>query len=442
VRTEAQVSDGAGATSEANVKGIIEGFYGPPWTWQARLEVSRWCASRGMTHYVYAPKDDPKHRDRWREPYDAAELAGFERLVADGALEVGFAISPGLSIDADDDADRAALLAKCEQVLVRGVRLLCLALDDIPFRDGLGEAHARLTAWLHGAVGDRARLLLVPTEYVGSRPTPYLDALAAGVPDGVPIGWTGDAVVNDVITTEQAVERAAALGGRPPLLWDNYPVNDAVMADRLFMGPLRGRDAGLVAACDGYLANPMVQPRASTLPLASIAAWLRGEDPVACWQEEAAALGWQTFAEACDGEVPRELVRAVVAGGDTERLRAWLESAVDCAAPELGSEVEPWLAQIHAEARVGIEAVRLLEASRAGHVDHALHGALKLAGLWPPLRGSTRTVMGARCSFRPALVQRRDGRWAVDSSALTEGENAIDDLVRGALHSASELAHA
>ena len=52
--------------------------YGPGDTVQARVEVSRWCADRGMTHYVYAPKDDPKHRERWREPYDAGELDGRE----------------------------------------------------------------------------------------------------------------------------------------------------------------------------------------------------------------------------------------------------------------------------------------------------------------------------------------------------------------------------
>ena len=34
------------------VKGIVEGFYGPPWTWDDRVEVGQFCAARGMTHYV------------------------------------------------------------------------------------------------------------------------------------------------------------------------------------------------------------------------------------------------------------------------------------------------------------------------------------------------------------------------------------------------------
>ena len=88
--------------------GIIEGFYGKPWTWDERAEVMRWCHERGMDTYVYAPKDDPKHRERWREPYGNGKLDGFARLVDDKTLRVGFGISPGLSIDCYADDDRAS----------------------------------------------------------------------------------------------------------------------------------------------------------------------------------------------------------------------------------------------------------------------------------------------------------------------------------------------
>ena len=58
-------------------------------------------------------------------------------------------------------------------------------------------------------------------------------------------------------------------------MWDNVPVNDGLMADRLHLGPLWGRDRHLVddSVVTGWLANPMVQPMASLLPLASIAAF-------------------------------------------------------------------------------------------------------------------------------------------------------------------------
>jgi hypothetical protein len=42
------------------------------------------------------------------------------------------AIAPGLSIAYDDPDDRAALAAKVDPLVARGVDLVCLALDDIP----------------------------------------------------------------------------------------------------------------------------------------------------------------------------------------------------------------------------------------------------------------------------------------------------------------------
>ena len=393
-----------------------------------------------MTHYVYAPKDDPKHRERWREPYDKDELAGFERFAADGTLSLGFAISPGLSIDYASGDDRHALLTKVEQLVARGVTLVCLALDDIPFRPRLGEDHASLTTWLHGKLGERADLVLVPTEYVGGRPTPYLDALAAGVPPDVTIAWTGEAVVNDAITGAHARARAVALGDRPPLLWDNYPVNDAVMADRLFLGPLRGREPALLDACVGYLSNPMVQPRASMLPLASVAAYLRGDDPVAAWRQDAEQLGWTVFAEACDGTHPCHLAARAADEGDRSPLVSWLEAAAVCEAPGLEVEAAPWLDQVHREARLGLRALRVVAAARDGDVDTVMLELFGVMARWPAVRRAEVAVMGPRCSFRPVLVQRADGRWAVDRAALTEDANAVDALVRWALDEAAALA--
>jgi hypothetical protein len=315
-----------------------------------------------------------------------------------------------------------------------------------------------LTADLWSRLDGRAELALVPTQYVGSRSTPYLAALAAGVPGEVPIGWTGDAVVNDAITAGQAAERAAALGGRPPLLWDNVPVNDAVMADRLFLGPLRGREPALVDGLSGYLANAMVQPRASTLPLASTAAWLRGEDAAAAWGAEADRLGWRLLAEACDGGVPRALVAVLAAtvaepswAGAAAALTTWLASAAEVGAPGLEDEAAPWLEQVRTEASVGRAAVELLAATRpalqvgpdgrgraAAPTDvGTLLTAFGVIGRWPAVRRTAVSVMGVRCSFRPALGAGPDGGWSLLPGLLEEDRNAVDALVRLAVREAT-----
>jgi hypothetical protein len=392
-----------------------------------------------MTHYLYAPKDDPLHRERWRDAYASTDLAAFERLVASDTLEVGFGISPGLSIDYDDRADRASLLTKVESLLAVGVRLVCLALDDIPPRPDLGEQHAQLTTWLCDRLEDRAALVLVPTEYTGVSSTAYLDQLAAGVPPNVPIAWTGETVVCDRISSEHARARARALGDRPPLIWDNYPVNDALMADRLFLGPLRGRDPGLAEECSGYVANPMVQPNASKLPLASIAGYLRGEDPRRVWEVEADALSVRAFAEACDGERARRLVESIVSHeAATTELDAWLDRLEAVEMDALGEEVAPWYEQARREAQLCRTALRLLRALDRDDVDRATGQGLGLGYLWPRVRRSDVTVFGARCSFRPVIGQWPDGSWRYDAASLTEDENATDALVRFALDRLAE----
>ncbi len=404
--------------------GVIEGFYGPPWSWAARREVAAWCAARGMTEFVYAPKDDPKHRSDWREPYSDDELAGFESFAASGTLALGFAISPGLSMAYGDDADRTALGAKVDQVVAVGATHVVLALEDIPFGgEPQGAAHAAVTTWLHGHLAGRARLSVVPTEYVGTSPSPYLAALAAGLPEDVPVGWTGMSVVNDEITVAQAEQRAAALGGRRPLLWDNYPVNDGPMADRLFLGPLRGREPGLAEACSGYCANPMVQPLASRIPLASIAAWLRGADPDDAWTTAAADLGCLAFASACDGVAARE----AVATGDLSEARRLFTDAAACGAPGLEDDAGPWLTQVHRDAHPA----RVAREGLGG--DHDVERVLGMAMTWQRSRRAEVSVFGPRCSIRPSLGQADDGTWLVRRDAVEHDANAIDDLVRRAL---------
>lgn len=428
------------------IAGIIEGFYGDPWSWAERAEVMRWCHDRGMSDYVYAPKDDPKHRERWREPYGSETLRSFGRLVEENTLRVGFGISPGLSIDYQSAEDRHSLLEKIEQVVTAGVSLVVLALDDIPFGgEPLGISHAALSLWLHDQLAGRAELVLVPTEYVGSAPTPYLAALAEGVPEDVLIAWTGAKVVNAAITAEEAVERAGALGGRAPLLWDNYPVNDAMMADRLHLGPLWGRDPDLRAACSGYLANPMVQALASRLPLASTAAWLQGADPLDAWASAADELDARVLAEACDGAVPGALVATALEWLDDEQaavhlapLRDWLEAAARCDEGRLGTQVAPWVAQVREEAKVGLAALRLIDHVRSGEhaaVVGAAFAAMMGAGA---LRASRHTVLGPRWSYQPALGQRPDGTWSLGEESLLEAANAVDDLVRAAVSYASQ----
>ena len=236
----------------------------------------------------------------WREPYDAAAAAQLRELASACAAargRFGFALSPGLDIDYGSADDRAALLAKLVPLLDSGVDWLVLALDDIPPRPNLAADQVELTNWLLDVLRGRdagVRLTLVPTEYVGTRPSDYLSDLARGLPADVDVMWTGPTVCSPRITTDDALAWQSAVGGHPLLLWDNYPVNDGVMARELHLGAYRGRDAGLAGVLDGVLCNPMVQPRASLVALATVAEFLcdpAAYDEDAAWERAIAAVG-------------------------------------------------------------------------------------------------------------------------------------------------------
>ena len=54
--------------------GVIEGFFGRPWAWPARLSGADFLRDCGYQFYIYAPKSDSFLRRRWREPLPAQTL--------------------------------------------------------------------------------------------------------------------------------------------------------------------------------------------------------------------------------------------------------------------------------------------------------------------------------------------------------------------------------
>jgi hyaluronoglucosaminidase len=71
------------------IRGIVEGLYGPPWSYSDRLDVIRFEGRHGMNIYICGPKDNPYHRKLWREPYPADPLRQFGALVQPGNASTG-----------------------------------------------------------------------------------------------------------------------------------------------------------------------------------------------------------------------------------------------------------------------------------------------------------------------------------------------------------------
>ncbi|MFQ6046421.1 MAG: protein O-GlcNAcase, partial [Gemmatimonadales bacterium] len=268
--------------------GVIEGFYGAPWSHDDRLDILRFMGNVGLDTYVYAPKDDPYHRERWSDPYPDEELARLRALVAtaqEAAVEFWYAISPGGSMVYSDSAHYRALEGKIRTVSELGVTHFGFFVDDVPatlqherdresFRT-LASAHAHVINRLyHDLAQHGARLAVTPTTYTdawGDRD--YLAELGDLVDPGVPFFWTGVDVASPAITREEA-DRWAEATGRKPIVWDNYPVNDYARW-RPFLGPFRGRDPELSRSTAGLVSNPMNEAHASMMSLATLAAYAR-----------------------------------------------------------------------------------------------------------------------------------------------------------------------
>src|SRR5437588_2095493 len=100
--------------------GVIEGFYGQPWTQAERFELFDWMANWGLNTYLYAPKDDLKQRAVWRQLYSASEAEALGQLIQacqQRNLRFIYALSPGLDVRYSSETDLNHLKRRFEQML-------------------------------------------------------------------------------------------------------------------------------------------------------------------------------------------------------------------------------------------------------------------------------------------------------------------------------------
>jgi len=437
--------------------GVVEGFYGPAWSHADRLWILEQIGRWGMNRYIYAPKDDPLHRSRWREPYDARALGEFAELVERGAaagVEVGFAISPGLSISYASAEDRAALASKFEVFVGLGARHAMLALDDVPTElqddadlarfSSLGEAHVELASGVHEALGPDVSLCVVPTDYLGVEDSDYLEQLGAGLALGIDIAWTGRTIVSPTVETREAAARARVLKRRI-VVWDNVPVSDGPMRTMLHMGPYTGRSTDLPLHVRGLLLNPMEHAHASAVALYSAARYAvdpEGYHAEHAWGEALEQIGsgapeaFRLFAEAHrfsplhtedrDRELEsrvaaisvaleqgedfadllievRELADRRVAVGAT--LRAELRDA------KLLEEIEPWIESHETESRrIQAAITALLEILDEDERSERVFAFMRMEGRLSLEADNGRTSYGPRRVLYPQLTSMMPDR--------------------------------
>ena len=400
-------------------RGVVEGFYGTPWSHEARLSLIDFYGRYKMNTYIYGPKDDPYHSSpNWRKPYPENEAAEIKELVeACRANYVDFvwAIHPGQDIRWNEE-DYGNLVAKFESMYALGVRAFAIFFDDIsgdganPFRQV--ELLNRMNEEFVKAKGDVAPLIICPTDYNRSWANPTergsLAVYGRELDPSVRVFWTGDYVCSDL--TPATLEWVGSRIQRPALYWWNFPVTD-YCRHIVMQGPACGLDRSLTSddLC-GLVSNPMEHAEASKLALYGVAdyTWnIEEYDPLSNWERGLGVLAgneareaYRTFAiHSCDTEsgyrrdeswetevfdfddYTPEQYDALL--GEFRRIEAVPDEMEEkCSNAALMNELRPWLEEFGRLGARGIRTLELIKVFESG--DDAAFWSAYTANLMSP----------------------------------------------------------
>ncbi|NXR28779.1 OGA GlcNAcase, partial [Cinclus mexicanus] len=274
--------------------GVVEGFYGRPWVMEQRKELFRrqvMLQKWGLNTYLYAPKDDYKHRMFWREMYSVEEAEQLMTLISaarEHEIEFIYAISPGLDITFSNPKEVSTLKRKLDQVSQFGCRSFALLFDDIDHNmcaadkevfSSFAHAQVSITNEIYQYLGEPDTFLFCPTEYCGTfcypnvAQSPYLRTVGEKLLPGIEVLWTGPKVVSKDIPVE-SIEEVSKIIRRAPVIWDNIHANDYDQK-RLFLGPYKGRSTELIPRLKGVLTNPNCEFEANYVAIHTLATWYK-----------------------------------------------------------------------------------------------------------------------------------------------------------------------
>jgi len=258
--------------------GIIEGFYGKPWTWESRAETVSTLAPYGYRFYLYAPKADQFLRRRWQESHPdhmSRNIASFAVHCREHGVRFGIGLSPYELFNDFNDSSRDALARKLAFFDEAGVEDLAILFDDmrgdIP---DLAERQIEIVNWATDRT-KASRVIVCPSYYsddpildrvFGNRPENYVEDLGRGLGSDIEVFWTGEEVISRQYSAGH-LERVTAQLGRKPFIWDNYPVNDGQrMSQYLHLRGFTGRHAAMSDHIAGHGINPALQPTLNRIP--------------------------------------------------------------------------------------------------------------------------------------------------------------------------------
>lgn len=268
--------------TKAPYLGVIEGFFGKSWSWRERADYAPFLKGNGYSFYIYAPKEDPFLRKRWREPFPEDHLQELERLAQafrTHQVQFGVGLSPFEAYRDYGSDTKQVLQQKVKTLNSFSSDILAVLFDDMRGDlPNLARSQIQILADIR-EVSSAKRIVFCPTYYsydpilervFGIMPDRYLEDLGVGLDSTIDIFWTGPRVCSTEYPRQHLEEVASRLQ-RKPFLWDNYPVNDSKkMSPFLHVRPFENRGSELAELLSGHAVNPMKQPYLSYIPLATL----------------------------------------------------------------------------------------------------------------------------------------------------------------------------
>lgn len=279
--------------------GIIEGFYGKPWSWQTRQEYADFMREQGYGAYIYGPKNDAKLREQWQLSWSeqqTAQLQSLGQVYRSKGIKFGIALSPYEVYQDWNDKTRQALKIKLQEINQLQPDIVCILFDDmrgdVP---DLAKNQAEIAAFMKELIA-APEVILCPTYYsydpvlekiFGQQPAHYLEDLGAELLPEIDVFWTGPSVWS-VSYPPAHLEEVASKLRRKPVIWDNYPVNDMKNWHLIFLHAFKDRLAAMPSLTRGHFVNPMNQAQLSKIPLMTLPMLYQqgdGYDPKRALQE-------------------------------------------------------------------------------------------------------------------------------------------------------------
>lgn len=378
-------------------RGVIEGFYGNPWSHKDRLRQFEFYGCNKLNIYVYGPKDDPYHRAHWRDPYPQDEAERLKELVQEAhrnKVQFVWAVHPGGDIQWNLK-DSMAVCQKLEWMYELGVRTFAVFFDDIWGEGSKADKQAGLLNYVTDNFvrkhSDVQPLIMCPTQYNKAwSGGDYLSTLGTRMYPEVRVMWTGNSVV-DMIERDD-MEWINKQLGRKAFIWLNYPVNDYCQS-RMLMGKTYGNGLDINEMVSGFCSNPMEYAEASKVSLYSIAdyTWNMPQyDAVRSWQQAITELmptASEPFRWFCENNIDLgKTGHGLRREGESPRFpqagkAAWTEYEVffqklaneaallladSVNSPEMLGEIKPWAESMRLQGLRGLTVTRLAKAQEAG----------------------------------------------------------------------------